>query len=347
MPCEECVNGKWKFGKTGECRWDTEAECDEANEGKKMEQRAEHTCIECENGKFKINEDGDCEFDTLSECQAAERAINSPQPITGLVKKFDRAKAEETRTIPFIASTTTEDRHGTVLNQANWDLKNFNSNPIIGYQHNVYGGDMCNAADPDDVIGKGVASIVSSTRATGGQQLDIDITFEPKELNEKADKIFRKILNGTLNAVSVGFIPKGEGRYGQLNSEGETINKETYYYDGQELLEVSVVNIPSNAEALTKTVRNSTFDGIMFLKRFFGDKLSFSQIEKLTVGQIVKALDTGEAPVLKDCGCHDKEEKKEETAETKEESSENEEKGTGLLNVRRKRLDLIEKELNH
>lgn len=307
-----------------------------------MEQRSEHTCIKCENGKYKINEDGTCEFETLEECQAAERAISEPEPIYGKVKTFDRAKAEETRTISFVASTSTEDRHGTVLNQANWDLANFNSNPIIGYQHNVYGGDMCNAADPDDVIGKGVATVVSSTRsAESEQQLDIDITFEPKELNEKADKIFRKILNGTLNAVSVGFIPKGEGRYGQLNGD-ETINKETYYYDGQELLEVSVVNLPSNAEALTKTVRSSTYDGIMFLKRFWGQKLSFSQIEKLTVGQIVKALDTGEAPVVKDCGCN--ENKKEVEAPT-EESSETKPRSVNSLKMKEKELDLMEKEL--
>ena len=166
MPCEECVNGKWKFGKTGECRWDTKAECETANEGKKMK-RAEHNCIECENGKFKIGEDGTCEFDTLSECQDAERKMTTAQILYGQVKQFDRAKAEETRTIPFIASTSAEDRHGTVLNQSNWDLKNYNLNPIIGYQHNVYGGDMCNAPDPDDVIGKGVASVVSDTRGAG------------------------------------------------------------------------------------------------------------------------------------------------------------------------------------
>jgi len=299
-------------------------------------ERSEHTCIKCDNGNYKINEDGACEFETLEECQAAERAMRDPEPLNGLVKAFDRAKAEETRTISFVASTGAEDRHGTVLNQANWDLKSFNSNPIIGYQHNVYGGDMCNAADPDDVIGKGVATVVSDTRgADTEQQLDIDITFESKDLNPKADKIFRKILNGTLNAVSVGFIPKGDGRYGILGGDGEVTNKETYYYDGQELLEVSVVNIPSNAEALTKTVRSSTYDGIMFLKRFWGEKLTFSQIEKLTVGQIVKALDTGEAPVVKDCGCKDnKESPKEEEQENK----------PNLLGLKEKELQLIELE---
>lgn len=253
------------------------------------------------------------------------------EQIYGTVRTFDRKKAEDTRTIPFTASTSGEDRHGTVLNQSNWNLRNFNNNPIIGYQHNVYGGDMCNAPDPDDVIGKGIAMVVSNTRdSSGGEQLDIDITFEPADLNEKADKIFRKLLYGSLNTVSVGFIPEGEGGYGRLNEKsGEVENKETFYYAGQELLEVSVVNIPSNAEALTKSLRDSTHNGIMLIKKHFGDKLSFTDIESLTVGQVIKALDTGELPELK-------------TEKKTEESSKEETKRPNLINLKLKELELIE-----
>ena len=31
MPCEECENGKYKWGKTGSCTYDSVAECEEAN----------------------------------------------------------------------------------------------------------------------------------------------------------------------------------------------------------------------------------------------------------------------------------------------------------------------------
>ena len=31
MPCEECENGKYKWGKTGSCEYDSIAECEEAN----------------------------------------------------------------------------------------------------------------------------------------------------------------------------------------------------------------------------------------------------------------------------------------------------------------------------
>ena len=31
MPCEKCENGKYKWGKTGSCEYDSIAECEEAN----------------------------------------------------------------------------------------------------------------------------------------------------------------------------------------------------------------------------------------------------------------------------------------------------------------------------
>lgn len=33
MPCEKCNNGKWKWGKTGACQYDTLEECEKDNEG--------------------------------------------------------------------------------------------------------------------------------------------------------------------------------------------------------------------------------------------------------------------------------------------------------------------------
>ena len=155
---------------------------------------------------------------------------------------------EETRTVTFIASTSSVDRHGTVLNQDNWDLKNFNNNPIIGYQHNVYGGSE--DPDPDDQLGTAKAYFETVKKGDGEEkQLLVDVTFEPKEINEKAEKIFRKVLHGSLRAVSVGFVPlqDSKGGYGE-SREGN------FHYFGQELLEVSVVNIPSNPDALKRSL---------------------------------------------------------------------------------------------
>lgn len=153
-----------------------------------------------------------------------------------------RKKNAENRTITFVASDGSRDSAHTVLNQEGWDLKRFNANPIIGYNHEIYGA--WDTKDIDFVIGKGHAYIEDG-------KLMVDITFEPKEINELSEKVFQKLLFGSLNSVSVGFLPLGKGHWGE-GDEAPNEARETYYYEGQELLEISVVNIPANANATRK-----------------------------------------------------------------------------------------------
>ena len=158
------------------------------------------------------------------------------------IRQTDEQK--EARKVTFVASDATRDSAGTVLNPKGWDLKRFNSNGIIGYQHKVYGG-WDDTDNPDNVIGKGFAYV-------DGDKLMVDVDFEPAEINPLADKIYQKILFGSLKAVSVGFLPLGKGAWGE-GKEALGEENETYYYAGQELLEVSVVNIPANPKALKKS----------------------------------------------------------------------------------------------
>lgn len=152
-------------------------------------------------------------------------------------------KSKDSRKVTFVASDGTRDSAGTVLNQDGWDLERFNKNGIIGYQHKVYGG-WDDTDNPDNVIGKGHAYVEDG-------KLMVDIEFEPKEINELAEKVYQKILFGSLKAVSVGFLPIGKGEWGK-GEEAVGGKKPTYYYAGQQLLEVSVVNIPANPNALKK-----------------------------------------------------------------------------------------------
>jgi len=194
---------------------------------------------------------------------------------------------ENDRKVVFVASTSTRDRHRTVLNQAGWKLDNFNRNPVTGYQHNVY-GDICNPPNPDDVLGPAKAWV----DGTGEQrQLMIEIDFETADLNPLADKIFRKIKNGTLRSVSVGFMELGAGKYGEKdNGEQRGGDNETYYFEGQELLEVSVVNIPSNPDAVIKQLRSNTKDALMYLVKAFGEKYTLSEIDNMKVSEIRELL---------------------------------------------------------
>lgn len=199
----------------------------------------------------------------------------------GAAREF-AGDVEETRTIEFIISDGGKDRHRTILNPQQWQLDNFNRNGIVGYQHNVHGGDLCSPPDPDMVIGKGFAYLE-------GEKLIGRVTFEPADINPLAEKIFRKVLHGTLRATSVGFLPIGEGRYGEGDQAAGREN-ETYYFQGQELLEFSIVNIPSNPNAVGRSIREQTHNALLFVKRALGEDFSFADIERMTVGEVLQQL---------------------------------------------------------
>lgn len=156
--------------------------------------------------------------------------------ITGL--EF-RAQDPDRRMVEFVASTNAADSYGTVLPVDKWDLSRYARNGVVGYQHDIYYSD-----DPDNVIGRGEAFV-------DGDVLAIRIYFEPAEINRKAEKVYQKVLFGSINAVSVGFAPTAEGHWGQRTDDEDP---DVYYYNGQQLLEVSVVNVPSNPDAVKRSI---------------------------------------------------------------------------------------------
>jgi hypothetical protein len=201
----------------------------------------------------------------------------------GNIRAIDRAKAEETRTVEFIISSADKDRHGTILNMKGWNLENFNLNPIVGYQHNVYGANMCSAPNPDDVLGPGRAFLE-------GDKLIGSVTFETKDINPLAEKIFQKVLNGTLRATSVGFLEMGEGKYGE-GEQRQGGKDETYYFAGQELLEFSIVNIPSNAKAVGRSIAHHADAALGYLMRFMPEEVSMKDVRKMSVQQVLDLVE--------------------------------------------------------
>lgn len=141
----------------------------------------------------------------------------------------------EDRKVKFIFSTGVKDRHGTRINPKGWRLDNFNKNGVASFQHRAYGD-----PDPDLIIGKAQAWNTDN-RLVG------TIDFETEEVNPLAEKLYKKVQAGTLNAVSVGFL-EHDGHWGTKDVEGE--EEGTYYFDDIELMEISLVSVPSNPEAL-------------------------------------------------------------------------------------------------
>jgi hypothetical protein len=195
-------------------------------------------------------------------------------------------KAEETRIIPFILSSSGRDRHGTILSIEAWSLDNYRNNPIVGYMHEIYGSRF-SESDPDSVIGKNVGIKFEGDK----EKLMIgDTHFEPGEVNLKAEKIFRKILFQSLRAVSVGFEPLGKGSWGK-GAEAIDGENPTYYFAGQELLEYSIVTIPSNPDAVQRHVSENAAAAINYALQQLGGKFRQGKIKEMRVKDLLTFLD--------------------------------------------------------
>ena len=145
------------------------------------------------------------------------------------------------RQYEFTASTSTQDRDGEVIDAAGWDLKNFKKNPVILYGHDYRS------------LPIGKASRVWLHNGS----LKNTVEFPPEGTYEFADIVERLVDTGYLKTESVGFIPKK-----WEDGDGEKAPRRTY--TKQELLEISIVPIPSNPDAL----RNAVDDGVITTKQF-------------------------------------------------------------------------------
>ena len=135
-----------------------------------------------------------------------------PKTIIYGTRREPAADVAKTRTIDFVLSTYTRDSHGTVLNQDGWSLDRYRKNPVVAYQHTLSGG-FCMDPNPDYIIGK---SVSIGLEGEGREKcLVASVQFEPAEINPLAEKIFQKVLFGSLSRCSVGFIEVGRGKYGE------------------------------------------------------------------------------------------------------------------------------------
>lgn len=146
-----------------------------------------------------------------------------------------RAVAVENRRVRFVASREIIDRHGTIIRVAGIDTSNFDKNPIFLWGHDGYGGLV--GPDPESVIGRVVGYDRTDT------DFIIEVEFTPEGVNPRADMVFKLVQDGFLRAVSIGFYPKKQ--HTELVDGNEVL-----IYDESELVEVSLVPIPSNPEAL-------------------------------------------------------------------------------------------------
>lgn len=161
------------------------------------------------------------------------------QLITRQVPIEIRNVDEVNRTAEFVISTEIPDTYGTVFKAGGAVLDRYNKNPLFTYQHEDW------SSDPDDVLGTSTLRMEDNTWVAVG-------TFEDAEndLNEKAEKVFRKVKKKTLRMASIIALPL-EGGYG-LTELGE--DPELFYFRKWEMYSWSVVTHGSNPGALARNV---------------------------------------------------------------------------------------------
>jgi HK97 family phage prohead protease len=150
--------------------------------------------------------------------------------------KIDRiVTADGKRTATFVASDESVDRYGDIVRASGWDLRNFRINNVLLWSHQ--------SREPP--IGKVPDIHVEGTR------LIASVEFRPEGDNAIADDVYKGLQGGFINAVSVGFLPTQKPN--MLWAEDDPKHEKWptgYEYVGQELLELSVVPVPANPQAL-------------------------------------------------------------------------------------------------
>lgn len=142
---------------------------------------------------------------------------------------------EENLTIRFKVSDASIDRYGEKVDQT-WNLKNFKKNPIMLWNHRS-GHDL----EPKDVLGTWSDFTTEDDGSYATANFD--------KGNDNAVFVFGQYMRRVLRAVSVGFIP-------------HTINWEddTPVLTDNELLEISPVAIPANANALALAFKSGQIE---------------------------------------------------------------------------------------
>jgi HK97 family phage prohead protease len=168
------------------------------------------------------------------------------------VRQFVKAMTEDDdkdgSKLSFIASTDRADRYGDIIDQRGWELDSYRANPVILLNHD-------HQSLP---IGRGDVRLTEAG-------LMIDVEFDMAD--PRAAEIAGKAERGFMNAVSVGFAPLKATPRAQLPSEHYAYSKSGgQFFEQAELLEVSIVTIPANADAVAIAAKNIGFDLKAYIK---------------------------------------------------------------------------------
>ena len=139
-----------------------------------------------------------------------------------------KADDNDDRRVRFTISSDGVDRMGDTISVDGWDLSNYRRNPVVLWAHDARSLPIARASDVrvEDGVLKATAE------------------FAPAAANPLAESVLQLVRGRFLSATSVGFLPR---RWRFSEDDGRTFGID---FEEQELLEVSIVPIPANPDAL-------------------------------------------------------------------------------------------------
>jgi hypothetical protein len=144
--------------------------------------------------------------------------------IYGAVKSVD----EKERTIDFVLSDFTEDRHGEKVDQS-WDFADFDKNPVALECHNMNK--------------RAIGQVVKHDVIDGA--LEVRVKFFEAELNPESEALWKLYKSGAQRAISAGFT-------------SAFYDWETRTHVRPSLVEVSLCPVGANVNALSKSAWSKT-----------------------------------------------------------------------------------------
>jgi HK97 family phage prohead protease len=133
------------------------------------------------------------------------------------------------RQFQFVASDETPDSYGDIIRAEGWDLKRYKKNPIVLFNH-----------DSDIPVGFSPKTYVEGTA------LNCIVQLADEGTSDFIDTLYKLVKQRIVRAMSVGFRPTKDVVI-LRDKENNFMGLE---FNGQELLENSIVSVPANPNSL-------------------------------------------------------------------------------------------------
>ena len=180
--------------------------------------------------------------------------------VEGEFKKVRGGKRKNRRILRWRGSTDAIDRDGDVIPVDGWDTDNYLKNPVVLFGHDYH------------MLPVGRA--LSVTISEDGLDFDLEFPSSEEEAGEHfkfADSVYRLAANRFLNAASVGFRPLEEAK---ILEDGDGVKNPRRQWGRRELLELSIVPVPSNPGALRRAFHDGALDpgeDVPFLRKVMAE----------------------------------------------------------------------------